>query len=176
VTTERREYDFGSAVYGSILVAALVGAMFEESADARSMTLSLLGSIVILWIAHVWSAVIGERVAEGRMFQSAEIRSIAVREWPLVEAGLVPGVLLAIAWIGWCSRDAGAVLALVAAVVQLVAWGCSRVTGPSRAGGRRCSWGSSMACSESSSSRSRSPSIASSEARHTAEPSRIEPG
>jgi uncharacterized membrane protein len=115
--------DVGSAVYGSILVAALVGAMFEESADARSMTLSLLGSIVILWIAHVWSAVIGERVAEGRMFQSAEIRSIAVREWPLVEAGLVPGVLLAIAWIGWCSRDAGAVLALVAAVVQLVAWG-----------------------------------------------------
>jgi uncharacterized membrane protein len=118
-----REYDYGSAVYGSILVAALVGAMFEESADARSMALSLLGSILIFWIAHVWSAVIGERVAEGRRFRTAEIRSIAVREWPLVEAGLLPGLLLGIAWIGWSSRHAGVVLALVAAIVQLVAWG-----------------------------------------------------
>jgi hypothetical protein len=123
VSSTTRQYDFGSAVYGSILAAALVGAMFEESADARSMTLSLLGSVLILWVAHVWSAVIGDRVAEGRLFRNAEIREIATREWPLVEAGVLPVVLLAIAWIGWYSRHTGAVLALAAAVVQLVAWG-----------------------------------------------------
>jgi hypothetical protein len=123
LSATRREYDYGSAVYGSILVAALVGAMFEESADARSMALSLAASILIFWVAHVWSAVIGERVAEGRMFRAAEIRAIAVREWPLVEAGLLPGLLLAIAWIGWYSRHVGVVLALAAAVLQLVAWG-----------------------------------------------------
>ncbi|MEO9173970.1 MAG: hypothetical protein ABI317_00550 [Gaiellales bacterium] len=122
-STTRREYDFGAAVYGSILVSALVGAMFEGSADSRSMTLSLLGSVLIFWVAHTWSDVIGERVAEGSLFQSAEIRSIAVHEWPLVEAGLLPGVLLATAWIGWYSRHTGVALALAAAVVQLVAWG-----------------------------------------------------
>jgi uncharacterized membrane protein len=123
VSSTTREYDYGSAVHGSILVAALAGAMFEESADARSMTLSLLGSMLVLWVAHAWSAVIGERVAEGALFRSAEIRAIAMRELPLVEAGVLPGVLLAIAWIGWYSRDTGAVLALAAAVLQLVGWG-----------------------------------------------------
>jgi hypothetical protein len=118
-----REYDFGSAVYGSILVATLVGAMFEERAPARTMTLSLVGSVLIFWIAHVWSEVIGERVAEGHLFELSEVRPIAIREWPLVEAGLIPALLVAIAWIGWYSRHVGVVLALAAAVLQLVAWG-----------------------------------------------------
>jgi hypothetical protein len=123
VSLTAREYDYGSAVHGSILVAALAGAMFEESADARSMTLSLLGSMLILWVAHAWSGVVGERVVQGPLFQSAEIRAIAKREWPLAEAGVLPGALLAIAWIGWYSRDTGAVLALAAAVAQLIGWG-----------------------------------------------------
>jgi hypothetical protein len=117
------EYDFGSAVYGSILVAALVGAMFEDASGPRSMTLSLLCSILAFWLAHVWSAVIGERVSDGPRFQASRVRSIAVDEWPLVEAGLLPGVLLALAWIGGYSRHTGVVLALVVAIVQLVGWG-----------------------------------------------------
>ena len=123
MTDARHDYDYGSAVYGSILVAALVGAMFEESTAPRSMTLSLLGSILAFWLAHVWSAVIGERVSDGPRFRASRVRSIAVDEWPLVEAGLLPGVLLAIAWIGWYSRHTGVVLALALAISQLVGWG-----------------------------------------------------
>jgi hypothetical protein len=119
----RRTYEFSSAVYGSILVAALVGAMFEERASAQTMTLSLVGSIMILWVAHVWSKVIGERVAAGRLFDSSRIRTIAVSEWPLVEAGMLPALLLALAWAGAYSRHTAGVLALSVAVLQLVGWG-----------------------------------------------------
>jgi hypothetical protein len=123
LTEAQHEYDYGAAVYGSILVAALVGAMFEDSSGPRSMTLSLLGSILAFWLAHVWSAVIGERVSEGRRFKVSRVRSIAVDQWPLVEAGLLPGLLIAIAWMGGYSRHTGVVLALAVAIVQLVGWG-----------------------------------------------------
>jgi hypothetical protein len=118
-----REYEFSSAVYGSILVSALVGAMFEEHASAQTMTLSLVGSVVIFWIAHAWSEVIGERVAAGRLFDTSRIRTIAVSEWPLVEAGMLPALLLALAWAGAYSRHTGSVLALGVSVLQLVGWG-----------------------------------------------------
>jgi hypothetical protein len=119
----RREYRFSAAVYGSILVAALVGATFEAHVSARTMTLSLLGSVVIFWIAHAWSEVLGERVEEGRMFDRARIATITVEEWPLVEAGILPAALLAFAWAGIYSRDVGAVLAMSVAILQLVGWG-----------------------------------------------------
>jgi hypothetical protein len=119
----QRGYGFGAAVYGSVLAAALVGSMFEEQASAQTMTLSLVGTILVFWIAHAWSEVIGERVAEGPLFDPSSIRRIAASEWPLVESGLLPAVLLALAWAGLYSRDSGAVLALGGAVLQLVGWG-----------------------------------------------------
>jgi hypothetical protein len=123
VEPREREYRFGSAVYGSILVAALVGAMFEEHVAAQTMTLSLLGSVIVFWIAHAWSEVLGERVEDGPMFDRARVKAITMEEWPLVEAGILPSLLLALAWAGLYPRHLGAVLALSAAVLQLVGWG-----------------------------------------------------
>jgi hypothetical protein len=45
------------------------------------------------------------------------------REWPLVEAGFVPGAALALAWAGLWSANVGAVVALALAVLQLFGWG-----------------------------------------------------
>jgi hypothetical protein len=116
-------YNFGAAVYGSILAASLVGALVEQEASPRSMTLSVAASILALWIAHVWSDTIGERVAEGRRFHPTRLRFNAVDEWPVVEAGFLPAGLLALAWAGLYGRQTGVVLALVSAIVQLVGWG-----------------------------------------------------
>jgi hypothetical protein len=53
----RREFDYAAAVYGSGLVTALVGAAFEAHLDARTMTLTLLTTSLVFWLAHVWSEV-----------------------------------------------------------------------------------------------------------------------
>ena len=118
-----REYRYGPAVYGSILVASLVGAMFEQDASAQVMTLSLVSSIVIFWIAHAWSEVIGERLAHGHRFDRARIWSIAVEEWPLVESGVLPALVIGLAWLGVFSRDTATILALAVAILQLLGWG-----------------------------------------------------
>jgi hypothetical protein len=118
----RREFDYAAAVYGSVLVTALVGAAFEAQLDAQTMTLTLLTTTLVFWLAHVWSEVMGVRLA-GTIPHWSDVRRISVSEWPVVEAGFVPDALLALGWAGVYSRDAGAEFAMIAAVLQLAAWG-----------------------------------------------------
>jgi hypothetical protein len=122
VAAERQGY-YGAAVYGSVVAAALTGAMLEAHEDARQMTVTLAGSMIVFWLAHAWSETVGERVDAGRRFDPRRIRGIARAEWPLVESGLLPTLLLAAAWASAWSDHTGIVLALGAAVVQLVGWG-----------------------------------------------------
>ena len=115
---------WGAAVYGSFLVASVVGVSYEAGDDARTMTATLLASMVVFWLAHAWSEVVGHHVAAGSRFRTHRIRHIARREWPLVEAALLPTTFLALAWAGVWSRDTGAALALASAVLQITGWGC----------------------------------------------------
>ena len=118
-----RDVRFGAAVYGSFLAASVIGVAYESGAGARTMTASLLGSMLVFWAAHVWSEVIGERIRLGNAFRPRDMLSIARREWPLVEAAALPSILLALAWAGVWSRETGARLALAAALLQVVSWG-----------------------------------------------------
>jgi hypothetical protein len=118
-----RDIRYGAAVYGSFLVASVVGAAYEAGADARTLTGSAFVSMLIFWLAHVWSEVVGHHVAAGSRFHPRVIRVIARREWPLVEAAAVPTLLLALAWAGVWSRETGATLALGSAILQISGWG-----------------------------------------------------
>ncbi len=119
----RRDVRFGAAVYGSFLAASVVGVAYEAGESARAMTVSVFGSMLVFWAAHAWSEVVGERIAEGPAFRPSAILAIARREWPLVEAAVLPTAVLAFAWAGVWSRDTGARLAFAAAVVQVAGWG-----------------------------------------------------
>ena len=129
-----RDVRFGAAVYGSFLAASVIGVAYESGAGARTMTASLLGSMLVFWAAHVWSDAVGERIRLGKAFRPRDMLSIARREWPLVEAAALPSILLGLAWAGAWSRETGARLALAAALVQVVAWGFAAGR---RAGGSR---------------------------------------
>ena len=92
-----RDVRFGAAVYGSFLVASVIGVAYESGAGARTMTAALLGSMLVFWATHVWSDVVGERIALGEAFRPRDVLFIARREWPLVEAAALPSILLALA-------------------------------------------------------------------------------
>jgi hypothetical protein len=79
--------------------------------------------MLIFWLAHVWSEVVGEHVSAGTRFHARVIPVIARREWPLVEAAAVPAALLALAWAGVWSRETGVALALGSAILQITGWG-----------------------------------------------------
>jgi hypothetical protein len=123
---------FGAAVYGSFLVASVVGVAFEAGQDARFMAAAAFGSALVFWLAHWWAEAIGEQIAAGEAFRHRDVLVVARREWPLVEAAVVPTLLLALAWAGVWSRDTGAELALAAAVLQIIGWAL--------VAGRRAGW------------------------------------
>ena len=79
----RRDIRFGAAVYGTFLAASVVGVAYESGAGARTMTLSLLGSMLVFWAAHVWSEVVGERIRRGDALGPRHVLLTACREWPL---------------------------------------------------------------------------------------------
>ena len=129
-----RDVRFGAAVYGSFLAASVIGVAYESGTGARTMTASLLGSMLVYWAAHVWSDAVGERIRLGKAFRPRDMLLIARREWPLVEAAALPSILLGLAWAEAWSRETGAKLALAAALVQVVSWGFAAAR---RAGGSR---------------------------------------
>ena len=96
------------------------------------MTMSAFGSALVFWLAHWWSEVVGTQISVGAGFGRRDVLVVARREWPLVEAALVPTLLLALAWAGVWSRETGAELALAAAVLQIIGWAL--------VAGRRAGW------------------------------------
>ena len=144
-----RDVRFGAAVYGSFLAASVIGVAYESGAGARTMTASLLGSMLVFWAAHVWSDAVGERIRLGEAFRPRDVLFIARREWPLVEAAALPSILLALAWAGAWSRETGARLAVAAAL-------CRSSRGDSPRGGAPEGVGSQPPCSPRAKERSRS--------------------
>jgi hypothetical protein len=88
--------------------------------------------MLVFWLAHWWPEVLGDQISAGEAFRHRDVLVLARREWPLVEAAVVPTLLLALAWAGVWSRETGAGLALAAAVLQIMGWAL--------VAGRRAGW------------------------------------
>ena len=121
--TDADQRSFSAAIYGSILAAALVAALGVNEVSPREMTMTLLATTLVFAVAHAWSEVVGERIAFGHGASLRRLVELIRREWPLVEAGFVPGAALALAWAGLWSASVGACIALALADLQLVGWG-----------------------------------------------------
>jgi hypothetical protein len=114
---------FAAGVYGSIVAAALVGALRETHADAGEAMLSLLSTMAVFWLAHVWSQVTGERIHHGAPFAPRLVAGIARAEWPLVEAAFGPAIVLLLGWAGVLAQGTALTGALAVCGLQLLAWG-----------------------------------------------------
>ena len=115
--------NYKAAVYGSVVVAALLGALRAEQADPRAKAISVISTTIVFWLAHVWASVVSERMHVGHGWVWVHIRDHAREEWPLVQAGFLPVFPLVLAWAGVLSDHTGSTLAMALALAQLVAWG-----------------------------------------------------
>jgi hypothetical protein len=121
--TARFADSFAAAVYGSIVAAGLLAALRQADASAIGSALSLLSTMAVFWLAHVWSQITGERIYHGRRFTSQLALAIARSEWPLVEAAFGPTVILLLGWAGLITDRLALTTALAICVVQLLGWG-----------------------------------------------------
>jgi hypothetical protein len=120
----RRAEHYAAAIYGSIVAAALIEAFRGEHVHAEETALSVISTMTVFWVAHVWSGLMGERLhRRERRLGVHRTLEIAGAEWPLVEASFAPIVLLVLGWAGVFSDSTAEELALIVCIVQLFAWG-----------------------------------------------------
>jgi len=118
---ERAHADRASAIYGSLLVTALVAAQARSDAVPEFIAATLVIGVGVFWLTEVWTELIAIRtrgpIARG------EVLAIARAELPMLSAAVIPTILLLTASIGLTTPDQAANLAMAAGIVQLFAWG-----------------------------------------------------
>ena len=121
---ERRREERGShAVYGLVIVTATLVADRLYATDALMSLLMLWGSVLVLVVAHTYSALIAEVGRRGRWLTHVE-RHVLIRDnTPLAAAVVLPTILLLAAGLGWISLTAAMDLSVLLSMASLFALG-----------------------------------------------------
>ncbi len=113
--------DYTAAVYGSLLVTTLIAVQWYHDLSVTFLGLSLIISVVVFWLTHVWAGIVNRRI-HGSIDQSEAI-AIAGDEAPMLTAAVIPTLILGLAYLGFVSVDTAVALALLASLAQLFVWG-----------------------------------------------------
>jgi hypothetical protein len=112
------------AIYGTILVLAVVAALSkDDAATAGAILGGALATSVVFWIVHVYAEVLDREVAGDSPGGWVAVREAAWQEFPLVEAALLPMVPLLLGAIGVLGRSTAINLSLAIGFFDLAAWG-----------------------------------------------------
>jgi hypothetical protein len=113
--------DYATAIYGSLLVTSLVAVQWRHDSSTDVIAISLVVSVVVFWLAHVWSEIVNRRV-HGPI-SAGEARDIALEEVPMLEAAVLPALVLALARVFGLPADTVISAALIVCIGQLFVWG-----------------------------------------------------
>ena len=110
-------------VYGTIVAMGALAAGAEGSqGDVRPWELAVFvaATVLVLWIAHVYSHALGETIRIGRRLDAAELASVARREFAIPLAAVLPVTALVLGALGVFRETTAVWLALGCGVATLV--------------------------------------------------------
>lgn len=125
------------SVYGTIVVLAVLAAGSEsEAIDAWELDVFMIGSVIVLWIAHVYAHGVAESVSAGIPLDGEAIRVLAAREISIVLAAVGPGIVLLLGAVGLIGDATAVWLALAVGTFVLAFQGLryAKATALSRRG------------------------------------------
>ncbi|MGW2252985.1 hypothetical protein ACWCXH_22695 [Kitasatospora sp. NPDC001660] len=125
--------DYVSALYGSILAASVVAGAGLGPFPRIQLVLLLLVTALVFWATHVYTALVGDRLAH-KSLTWEEIRREGAREWPIVMAAVPPAAAVAISPLLGIGVTGTAWFALAVAGAELVGWASAALV---RAGATR---------------------------------------
>ncbi len=90
------EQGIAGTVYGTIVVMGVLAAGSHTDLDPWRLASAVAGTVLVLWIAHVYSNAMAETIATGHKLDRAELTDEARREvWiPLAAVGPVAALVL----------------------------------------------------------------------------------
>jgi len=114
--------NLAGAIYGTILVTSIVAA--ADSSDAIWQSLGIVEvTVVVFWLAHVYAHALAWSLEANEKFSRRGLRPIARKEWPLLQAAVVPSLALLAGGIGLIATQTAYWIAIGYGVVMLVSWG-----------------------------------------------------
>lgn len=90
----------GAAVYGTIIVVAVIGAWHADpSALAHEALLSVLATVLVFWVAHAYAHFLAEGLPRGQLATHL-VRDALAHDWPIVQSCTAPGITLGLGALG----------------------------------------------------------------------------
>jgi hypothetical protein len=120
----RAPRNVAGAIYGQILASATVVALsLDSSLDAAQILGSLVGTMLVFWVAHGYAALISEELERERMRIWHDFRRAMAREWPIAQAAAPAVVSLTLGALGVFSKESAVWLAIALGAANLFVWG-----------------------------------------------------
>jgi hypothetical protein len=117
--TERR---LASEIYGLIVASSVLAAGADDD-DIAHVSLSVLVTLVVYWLAETYAHVMALRHVRGRRIGWAEARHDLRTGWPLVSASFVPLIAVVIAALLGTSVGTAQTVGLTCATLLLFSSG-----------------------------------------------------
>lgn len=118
-STRRRHYT--PAIYGSLLVTTLIAVQWRHDAVPELIAASLVFSVTVFWLTHVWSALMDRRV-HGPV-SGDEVRALAIAEVSMLSSVIIPAAILGLWHAVSVTVDEAIGVALIVSIGQLFLWG-----------------------------------------------------
>jgi hypothetical protein len=130
------QQSIAGAVYGTIVVMGAIAAGSDAEAEPRQLATFAGSTVLVLWLAHVYSHSLAETITAGRRLDRAELFDVMRRELPIPLAAVPPVAALVLGAAGVLRETTAIRLALGIGLATLVVQGFryAGVEGFSRAG------------------------------------------
>ena len=113
-----------AGIYGTIITASILAAAGDHL-PTQPLSVCILVTLVVYWLAEEYAEVLGEQLAGGRAAAGvADIRSALAGTWPMGQPLRIPLVALVAARLAGASPSDAASAGLVVAVVLLTVYAC----------------------------------------------------
>jgi hypothetical protein len=108
------------AVYGAIVIGALLAAESGEHETFLDTAASAAIATALYWLAHGYATMLGRRLSDHeRLTAGALVRALA-HDWALVRGAAIPLLALLIAWAAGASQQTAVTAALWSTVASLI--------------------------------------------------------
>ncbi|HSW47948.1 MAG TPA: hypothetical protein VLG67_02600, partial [Candidatus Saccharimonadales bacterium] len=120
-------------IYGTIVVAALLLTLQGHETKPLKIILSIVGTMIVLQVASVYSEIVGARFEKKRRLLKEEFKDLLFEGLITISASLIPIIIFVMSALGFIQTSFAFTLAKSFAVLLLFAYGIAfgRITGRS---------------------------------------------
>jgi hypothetical protein len=116
--------NFASAIYGEILLLAVLAAVGEHDAAAGTVLVTVVSSQLVFWLAHAYSETIGGQLhSDEQRFDRDSVGRVMEHEWPIMQAAGPAVILMVLAMLDVLETNTAIDVAIGIGVLSLFGWG-----------------------------------------------------